>query len=461
MSQTLLSAMQCDSVLKATRLGRPVEHSIIDKIRACSSTPNKAVDFFTRLLHPAPRCRLNATAALHHPYLANCLHLMRTGQQPDSSLRRHGHTRLADVRVRLAQHLHIPQALGMVKRVTGSIVGPLARPLSSRRSANTTLPHSSAFFPQRYTHCAEDHELPPLVQRSQLQDRVNIHSSSRSTSPVVIEQQVLQMPAVPDKALPHALIDENTSMPLRRALERVLRPGAQRAAMPSEPCYNPACILQGNCHGLHSQLVPLTATVPTRLFMNRTYVRPRFSDTVASECYIEEVAPPSLQPRVTCAPPQPDSPPTGVQSVAAPLASQPEDLFADWRDVAPEPAGPSADPLHSAAYLPPAASAACRLVSHPIDVQDEEDEDQMDTSVPHTHRSSAQDNATEDELHSPAPHKHPHTHQSSPHTHTQRYNTNDFHLQCFTLHILELFALHILELFALHPCCPLWACSSN
>ncbi len=86
MLQTLLSAMQCDSVLEATRLGRPVEHSVIDKIRACSSTPNKAVDFFTHLLHPTPRHRLNATAALHHPYLANCLHLMRTGQQPDQAL---------------------------------------------------------------------------------------------------------------------------------------------------------------------------------------------------------------------------------------------------------------------------------------------------------------------------------------------------------------------------------------
>lgn len=151
----------CCAVEEASRLGQPVRHTIIDRIRACSSTPNDAVDFFTHMLHPNPGRRLSATAALHHPYLAECLHFMTTGQQPADSWHAQGSKHRSHVPVRLGHHLRMPQALGLLKRVAGSIVTPLARPFTHCRAASTPLPHSSAFFPP-YAHTAEDHVLPPV-----------------------------------------------------------------------------------------------------------------------------------------------------------------------------------------------------------------------------------------------------------------------------------------------------------
>jgi len=41
----------------------PVEHPLVDRIRACSSTPNDAADFFTHLLHPIAELRLTTVEA--------------------------------------------------------------------------------------------------------------------------------------------------------------------------------------------------------------------------------------------------------------------------------------------------------------------------------------------------------------------------------------------------------------
>ena len=42
--------MQADAVSLAEREGGPVQHPILDKVRAAASSPH-AVDFFTRMLH--------------------------------------------------------------------------------------------------------------------------------------------------------------------------------------------------------------------------------------------------------------------------------------------------------------------------------------------------------------------------------------------------------------------------
>ena len=47
-----------------------VEHPLLDKVRACSSHPDEAADFFLHLLHPFPIHRMSSEAQAH-PYLAD------------------------------------------------------------------------------------------------------------------------------------------------------------------------------------------------------------------------------------------------------------------------------------------------------------------------------------------------------------------------------------------------------
>lgn len=55
---------------RALRAGRPlrVEHPLLDKVKACSSDPDMAADFFTWMLSPYDTWRLGL-AARDHPYL--------------------------------------------------------------------------------------------------------------------------------------------------------------------------------------------------------------------------------------------------------------------------------------------------------------------------------------------------------------------------------------------------------
>ena len=63
-----------------------VQHSVLDQIRSCSSTPDEAVDFFTRILHPDERMRPTATQALEHPYIRRCAAQMRAYQQSQDTV---------------------------------------------------------------------------------------------------------------------------------------------------------------------------------------------------------------------------------------------------------------------------------------------------------------------------------------------------------------------------------------
>lgn len=50
---------------------------MLDRVRACSTTPDDAVDFFTRMLHPVPDQRLTTNQALEHSYLLPCVRQMQ------------------------------------------------------------------------------------------------------------------------------------------------------------------------------------------------------------------------------------------------------------------------------------------------------------------------------------------------------------------------------------------------
>ena len=55
--------------MAASKKDGVVEHPLLDKVRACSSNPDDAADFFLQLLHPYPLCRMSVEAQAH-PYLA-------------------------------------------------------------------------------------------------------------------------------------------------------------------------------------------------------------------------------------------------------------------------------------------------------------------------------------------------------------------------------------------------------
>ncbi|DBB10202.1 hypothetical protein WJX82_003503 [Trebouxia sp. C0006] len=70
------------AVLLAEATQTPAEHPILSQVRACSTTPEAAVSFFTAILHPKPSARLTSLQALDHPYLKQCVHQMQDHYHP-------------------------------------------------------------------------------------------------------------------------------------------------------------------------------------------------------------------------------------------------------------------------------------------------------------------------------------------------------------------------------------------
>ena len=65
---TLVCCLQEQAVHSAEAAGIPVSHPMIDRIRACSSTPDLAADFFLCLLCPEASNRATAVSMGSHPY---------------------------------------------------------------------------------------------------------------------------------------------------------------------------------------------------------------------------------------------------------------------------------------------------------------------------------------------------------------------------------------------------------
>ncbi|KAL0051930.1 hypothetical protein WJX82_004696 [Trebouxia sp. C0006] len=81
------------SVHSAETAGIPVSHPIIDKIRACSSTPDLAADFFLCLLRSEASNRATAVSIVTHPYChlqcheAHVAFLQRLIEEKDAKIR--------------------------------------------------------------------------------------------------------------------------------------------------------------------------------------------------------------------------------------------------------------------------------------------------------------------------------------------------------------------------------------
>ena len=303
------------------------------------------------MLHPNPGRRLSATAALHHPYLAECLHFMTTGQQPADSWHAQGSKHRSHVPVRLGHHLRMPQALGLLKQVAGSIVTPLARPFTHCRPASTPLPHSSAFFPP-YAHTAEDHVLPPVgwFNRMRLVRGPRV-SRRRAVNPS--EPQALEVPALEeynDQAWARYLMKKYLMpIPLRLSLERLSKPVSEWTPEERERNSRPR---QATTRDLSTVVLPVDpqASRNYQYWSDAHARRPGFfsSNWVPSDCQIEEVDLPSPLPQeAASAPPEPSFSTAGAQHAAVPGADNTDDPLADRQGRAPEPAGPSEEPLRT------------------------------------------------------------------------------------------------------------------
>jgi len=426
-----LLVMQCCAVEEASRLGQPVRHSIIDKIRACSSTPNDAVDFFTHMLHPDPRLRFSATAALHQPYLARCLHFMTTGQPPADSSHAQGH--------RLGHRLRMPQAVGLLKRATGSLVTPLARPFTHRRPARTPLLDPSAFPP--YTHTGADHVLPAVGLFSQ----IKVVSVPKTEPRRGLDAPIYQGKELADTLLKYFDMQDE----MRDGLEHATTPISEWSAADRDSV---AWMKQDHSKGPLSSFVQPAGAQPSGQHQNRLnpFAMPHLSTSywVPSECQMEEVDLPFPCPQNPApAPPEPSFSPAGAPPAAAPVADNTHDPFADRQGRAPEPAGPSEEPLP----VPPRPSAEPMPISaspsaEPMPISARPSAEPMPISARPSAKPmwapagsytealsvSAADSQpgtsmatccmdpqeVQDDPDSAAPH----THQSSPHAHTHRYH---------------------------------------
>ena len=90
---TPVCCLQEKSVHSAETAGIPVSHPIIDKIRACSSTPDLAADFFLCLLRSEASNRATAVSIVTHPYChlqcheAHVAFLQRLIEEKDAKIR--------------------------------------------------------------------------------------------------------------------------------------------------------------------------------------------------------------------------------------------------------------------------------------------------------------------------------------------------------------------------------------
>lgn len=177
-----LLCLQVKSVRLAEGNNTAVDHPLLDKARAFSSTPNAAASFFSAILHPSPTKRLTSAQALQHPYLRRCV------QQMQASYCTSRQTKLGAALtipisdspplVELA-HTHgrgflstlvsVPSSgLKMMKSLVGH-----ALPGGSSRGRTAYLIDAARYFP-KYVHASSDAELS-----TQLSPQLSLERQSR------------------------------------------------------------------------------------------------------------------------------------------------------------------------------------------------------------------------------------------------------------------------------------------
>jgi len=223
--------LQTQAVIKAMRAERPVEHPLIDKIRACSSTPNDAADFFTHLLHPLAELRLATVEALHHPYMISCFKHMQCDSQAPScqpvnldeeapAARRRSVLRAVGNQMRMPHAVRlVRQAAGIAARRASCIRQPTHR---------DSVPDLSVYFPC-YTHHSQDSQVMASVALIEsMKSGIRVYGGSRVTAEGVIQHLILCYP-MPSADSPLM----QTGHPVHQALPQLCPPESQADAQPA------------------------------------------------------------------------------------------------------------------------------------------------------------------------------------------------------------------------------------
>ena len=152
--------LQTKAVLLAEATQTPAEHPILSQVRACSTTPEAAVSFFTAILHPKPSARLTSLQALDHPYLKQCVHQMQDHYHPPPlDPPRSWEERLdQNRRETSASHSSMLRGLSTVGKAAGlagfAVLKSVAKAVRGKRPDDI-----SQYFPT-YTHPERDSDLP-------------------------------------------------------------------------------------------------------------------------------------------------------------------------------------------------------------------------------------------------------------------------------------------------------------
>ncbi len=157
---TMLSlVLQINAVTAAEVNQTAVEHPLLSQVRACSTTPEAAVSFFTAILHPKPSARLTSVQALDHPYIRQCVHQMQDHYHPPPlDPPRSWEERLRQDRFEeSAGQSRMLRSLGILGKAAGlagsAVVKSVATAVTGKRQHDM-----SQYFPE-YTHPERDSEL--------------------------------------------------------------------------------------------------------------------------------------------------------------------------------------------------------------------------------------------------------------------------------------------------------------
>ena len=118
--------------------GQQIQHAMIDRLRACSTDTDAAVEFFTCAFDPEPATRLTAAEALEHPYLLEYVRCMRydrskAAHDGDSSAVRHKQ-RLGPIRLVRKQGFRLIKGVAtgaVIKGVATDAVWTIKHPVAA------------------------------------------------------------------------------------------------------------------------------------------------------------------------------------------------------------------------------------------------------------------------------------------------------------------------------------------
>jgi len=227
--------LQTQAVIAAMSWESPVEHPLVDRIRACSSTPNDAADFFTHLLHPIAELRLTTVEALHHPYMISCFKHMQCDRQAPSCppVNLDEEARAAQRRSVLravGNLMRVPHAVSLVKKAAGIVARPVSKPFNCIRHPvhGDSVPDLSVYFP-RYTHHSQDSQVMASVALvDSMKSGIRVYGGSRVTAEGVVQHLVLCYP-MPSPASSQL----QTGHPVHEALPQLCPPESQADAQPA------------------------------------------------------------------------------------------------------------------------------------------------------------------------------------------------------------------------------------